>query len=93
MPRGSTWLRPYKAYADLVNSSINRNLNCKNGSNFGGCFRFGLFVFQGFGILGGGDAEVFFELAGEMVDGGVLEGSGDLGEVHFPLPDQGLAFL
>ena len=28
-----------------------------------------------------------------MVDGGVLEGSGDLGEVHFPLPDQGLAFL
>ena len=45
------------------------------------------------GVLGGGDAKLILELAGEMVDRGILEGGGDLGEVHVVLPDHLLALL
>ena len=37
---------------------------------------------DGGGILGRGHAGYFFELPGEVMDGGVPQGFGDLGEVH-----------
>ena len=45
------------------------------------------------GILGGCNSKMVLELAGEMMNGRILQHFGDLGKVVFSLPDQLFALL
>ena len=51
------------------------------------------FLSNGFCVFRWRNAKFFFELPGEMVDGGILQCSGDLGEIHRIFPDHLLALL
>ena len=52
-----------------------------------------LFSTNRLGVFGRGKTVVVFELAGEVMDGGVAQTGGDLGEIQVALPNEGLAFV